>query len=73
MRDAIGLEPEHGVDWESFAPDEKKRALFAKQKALLDTFLRTGAIDQRQYRKSLTCMAEKMGIELGPEDRRNVL
>ncbi len=62
MRDAAAPD-EHGVDWENLAPDEKKRALFEKQKALLDTFLRTGAIDRRQYRKSLTCMAEKMGIK----------
>lgn len=56
-----------GVEWESLTPDEKKRALFDKQKALLDTFLRTGAIDRRQYRKSLTCLAEKMGVEPSPE------
>lgn len=58
-----GIESEHGVDWETLPPDERKRALFDKQKALLDTFLRTGAIDRRQYTKSLTCLAEKMGIE----------
>ena len=55
---------EHNIDWESLSPDERKHALFAKQKSLLDTFLRTGAIDRRQYTKSLTCMAEKMGIKL---------
>ena len=55
-------EPE--TDWRSMPPDERKRALFDKQKDLLDTFLSHGAIDRRQYEKSLTCMAEKMGIEL---------
>ena len=55
-------EPE--TDWRSMPPDERKRALFNKQKDLLDTFLSHGAIDRRQYEKSLTCMAEKMGIEL---------
>ena len=60
---------EINIDWESIPPDERKRALFAKQKALLDTFLRTGAIDRRQYTKSLTCMAEQMGIELDREER----
>ena len=52
------------TDWRSLPPDERKRALFNKQKDLLDTFLSHGAIDRRQYEKSLTCMAEKMGIEL---------
>ena len=49
-------------------PDERTRALFRKQKDQLDTFLSTGAIDRRQYEKSLTCMAEKMGIELDEEN-----
>lgn len=44
--------------------DEQQRALFNKQKDLLDAFLARGAIDRRQYEKSLTCMAEKMGIDL---------
>ena len=52
------------TDWRSMPPDERRRALFDKQKDLLDTFLSHGAIDRRQYEKSLTCMAEKMGIEL---------
>ena len=30
---------------------------------MLDTFLSHGAIDRRQYEKSLTCMAEKMGMQ----------
>ena len=42
--------------------EEQQRALFRKQKELLDTFLSHGAIDRRQYEKSLTCMAEKMGM-----------
>ena len=44
--------------------DEQQRALFEKQKELLDTFLAHGAIDRRQYEKSLTCMAEKMGMRV---------
>ena len=50
------------TNWADMPPDERKRALFNKQKALLDTFLSTGAIDRRQYEKSLSCMAEKMGF-----------
>lgn len=49
-------------DWQSMTHDEQQRALFKKQKELLDTFLSHGAIDRRQYEKSLTCMAEKMGM-----------
>ena len=52
------------TDWRNMPPDERRRALFDKQKDLLDTFLSRGAIDRRQYEKSLRCMAEKMGIEL---------
>ena len=50
------------TDWRTMPPDERKRALFQKQKDLLDAFLSRGAIDRRQYEKSLTCMAEKMGM-----------
>ena len=55
------------TDWRTMSPDERKRALFNKQKDLLDTFLAHGAIDRRQYEKSLTCMAEKMVIALNEE------
>ena len=51
-------------EWQDMTHDEQQRALFNKQKDLLDTFLSHGAIDRRQYEKSLTCMAEKMGMEL---------
>ena len=49
--------------------DEQQRALFKKQKDLLDTFLTHGAIDRRQYKNSLTCMAEKMGMQLSEEEQ----
>ena len=61
---SFDLKNEPETDWRSMPPDERKRALFNKQKDLLDTFLSHGAIDRRQYEKSLRCMAEKMGIEL---------
>ena len=50
------------------SPDERRRAFFNKQKDLLDAFLSRGAIDRRQYEKSLTCMAEKMGMALNEEE-----
>ena len=52
------------TDWSHMTHDEQQRALFNKQKDLLDTFLSHGAIDRRQYEKSLTCMAEKMGMQV---------
>jgi len=52
------------TDWSHMTHDEQQRALFKKQKELLDEFLFRGAIDRRQYEKSLTCMAEKMGIQI---------
>ena len=66
-----GIDPKisPSTDWRSMSPDERKRALFKKQKDLLDTFLSHGAIDQRQYKKSLTCMAEKMGMQLSEEEQ----
>ena len=51
-------------EWQDMTHDEQQRALFKKQKDLLDTFLSHGAIDRRQYEKSLTCMAEKMGMQV---------
>ena len=45
---------------------EKNLILFRRQKALLETFLATGAITQAQHDKSLKCLIEKMGIR---EDR----
>lgn len=42
--------------------DEKKLRLFAEQKELLDTFLKTGAIDKAQYDKSLGGLKAKLGI-----------
>ena len=56
------------TDWQGMSHDEQQRALFNKQKDLLDEFLSHGAIDRRQYEKSLTCMAEKMGMALNEEE-----
>ena len=41
---------------------EDKQKLYESQKKLLDTFLKTGAIDKRQYKKSLNGLKEKIGI-----------
>ncbi len=41
--------------------EEKKHRLFLKQKALLEQFLKKGAISQAQHDKSLHDLTEKMG------------
>lgn len=41
--------------------NEDKRKLFDDQKKILDTFLKTGAIDKMQYEKSLNGLIEKIG------------
>ena len=50
-------------DWDSISPEEKKKALYLKQKRLLDTFLEHKAITKAQYDKSLHDMTEKMGMQ----------
>ena len=44
---------------------DKKLALFIRQKKLLDTFLEHGAISKSQYDKSFHDLTEKMGIPDG--------
>lgn len=48
---------------ENMTPEEKKRALFERQKELLDTFLAHHAITKAQYDKSLGDLIVKMGME----------
>lgn len=49
--------------WKSFlSHDEKNRILFNRQKALLDLFLRNGAITKREHDSLTSDMAEKMGM-----------
>ena len=47
--------------WNFLSYDEKNHQLYLRQKELLDTFLRTGAISKEQYEKSLHDLTEKMG------------
>ena len=51
------------TDWEQMTPEQKKKQLYYKQKALLNTFLSHHAISQAQYNKSLGDLTEKMGME----------
>ena len=60
------LETKDGCEadpWESLSLTEKNLVSFRRQKALLDTFLSTGAISQAQHDKSLNCLIEKMDIK----------
>ena len=50
-------------EWDSLSPEEKKKALYLKQKRLLDTLLEHGTITKAQYDKSLHDMTEKMGMQ----------
>lgn len=43
--------------------EDKKKELFLQQKNTLDTFLERGAIDRRQYNKSLGDLRELMGMQ----------
>lgn len=45
--------------------DEKKRQLYLRQKAILDTFLGNGAICRAQYDKSLGDLTAKMRMSDG--------
>ena len=49
------------IEWAGLSGEEKKHALYLRQKALLDAFLERGAITQAQHDKSLRDLTEKMG------------
>ncbi len=48
---------------------EKKLDLYLRQKELLDTFLKHGAISRAQYDKSLEDLTVKMGMEPNGEPK----
>ena len=47
--------------WETMTPEQKRRELYDRQVALLDTFIEHRAISQEQHDKSLHDLTEKMG------------
>ena len=54
---------EKQIPCEEMSVEEKRKQLFLRQRALLDTFLSTGAITRAQYDKSLMDLIRLMGIE----------
>ena len=50
-------------EWETLTPEEKKRKLYERQVATMNTFLAHGAITQAQHDKSLHDLTEKMGYD----------
>ena len=47
--------------WETMTPKQKRRELYDRQVALLDTFLEHRAISQEQHDKSLQDLTVKVG------------
>ena len=48
-------------EWETLTPEEKKRKLYERQVATMNTFLAHGAITRAQHDKSLHDLTVKMG------------
>ena len=48
--------------WNRLTYDEKNKALYERQKKLLDLFLEKNAISRQQYEKSLHDLTEEMNI-----------
>ena len=53
---------------QSQSPQEKRKALYDRQVALLATFLEHGAITQAQHDKSLHDLTEKMGYGVSKKE-----
>ena len=54
---------EEHATWDTMSYEEKNHQLYLRQKELLDTYLRTGAISQEQHDKSLHDLTVKMGFD----------
>lgn len=55
------MDTTNNAAWETLTPEEKRRALYARQVATMKTFLEHGAITQAQHDNSLNDLTEKMG------------
>ena len=54
---------DNAAAWENLSPEEKKKALYERQRDMLKSFLEHGAITQAQHDKSLHDLTVKMGFE----------
>ena len=52
---------DNAAAWENLSPEEKKKALYERQRDMLKRFLEHGAITQAQHDKSLHDLTVKMG------------
>ena len=57
------IQDKDNAAWETMTPEQKRRELYDRQVALLDTFLEHRAISQEQHDKSLHDLTVKMGYE----------
>ena len=57
------MDTTNNVAWETLTPEEKRRALYERQVAMLATFLEHGTISKEQHDKSLHDLTAKMGME----------
>ena len=55
------MDTTNNAAWEALTPEEKRRALYDRQVAMLANFLEHGAISQEQHDKSLHDLTVKMG------------
>ena len=54
---------DNAAAWENLSPEEKKKALYERQRDMLKSFLEHGAITRAQHDKSLHDLTVKMGFE----------
>ncbi len=57
------MDTTNNAAWETLTPEEKRRALYDRQVAMLATFLEHGAITKAQHDKSLHDLTVKMGYD----------
>ena len=60
-KDGGTMDTTNNAAWEAMTPEQKRRELYNRQVALLDTFLEHRAISGEQYDKSLHDLTVKMG------------
>ena len=60
-KDGGTMETTNNAAWEAMTSEQKRRELYDRQVALLDTFLEHRAISQEQHVKSLHDLTAKMG------------